>query len=102
VAWLSLLTPACAAPAEGFDVRRLAPGPAGRQIAPSKTFRSGHPMAWGTAVWGAAQAPLALGRTYGLRIRREDGKAWTPYLHATRSAYDGGLLYVDGRPRPAS
>lgn len=85
-----------------FRASLLEGGPAGRQIAPSKTFRSGHSMTWGTAVWEAAQAPLAVGRTYGLRIRREDGKAWTPYLHATGSAYDGGLLYVDGRPRSES
>ncbi len=77
-------------------------GPAGPQIGPSKTFQSGHSMTWGTAQWTAGQAPLAPGRTYGIAIVREDGKAWTPYLHATGNAYDGGLLYVDDVPRAAS
>ncbi len=77
-------------------------GAVGRQIGPSKTFASGHSMTWGTATWEAGQAPLVPGRTYGLRIRRADGKPWTPYLHATGNAYEGGLLYVDGRPRPES
>jgi len=77
-------------------------GAGGRQIGPTKTLTSGSSMVWGTAEWEAGQVPLTPGRTYGLRLRREDGKAWTPYLHSTGNAYDGGLLYVDGLPRPGS
>ena len=75
-------------------------GPGGRQVAPSRTFASGRSMVWGTARWQAGEAPLVPGRTYGIRIRREDGKPWSPYLHATGNAYDGGLLHVDGKPHP--
>ena len=77
-------------------------GPGGRQIGPAKTFSSGHSTGWGTARWTGGQAPLEIGRTYGLRIVRCDGKAWTPYLHATGNAYDGGMLSIDGRPQPDS
>ena len=81
-----------------FRAALLEGGPGGRQVGGSKTFTSGHSMAWGTACWEAGQAPLKPGQTYAIRIRREDGRPWTPYLHATGDAYDGGLLYVDGRP----
>jgi len=73
-------------------------GPGGRQIGPAKTFKSGSSLTWGHARWGAGQAPLVGGRTYGIRIARTDGKAWTPYLHSTGNAYDGGLLHVDDIP----
>lgn len=77
-------------------------GPGGRQIGPTKTFTSGHSMEWGLARWIAGQAPTVPGRTYGIRLWRQDGRAWMPYLHSIGNAYDGGLLYVDGAPRPES
>lgn len=77
-------------------------GPGGRQIGPTKTFVSGHSMEWGIARWITGQAPMVPGRTYGIRLWREDGKAWMPYLHSIGNAYDGGVLYVDGLPRPES
>jgi len=77
-------------------------GPEGKQIGPTKTFYSGHSMEWGTARWPAGQAKLVSGRTYGIRMWREDGGNWTPYLHSLGNAYDGGLLYVDGRARPGT
>lgn len=85
-----------------FRMELLEGGPGGAQVGPSKRFWSGHSLVWGHVRWPAGQAPLAAGRTYGLRIRREDGAAWMPYLHSTGDAYDGGLLVVDGRPRPES
>ncbi len=77
-------------------------GIGGRQIGPTKTFSSGHSMEWGMARWISGQAPMIPGRTYGVRLWREDGKAWIPYLHSIGNAYDGGLLYVDGTPQPES
>jgi hypothetical protein len=77
-------------------------GLGGRQIGRAKTFVSGHSMQWGHVRWSAGEVPLIPGRTYGIRVRREDGSAWTPYLHSTGNAYDDGLLYVDGLPRPES
>jgi len=85
-----------------FHAALLEGGPEGKQIGPSRTFRSGHSMEWGTARWKAAAAPLVPGQTYAIRFWREDGKPWTPYLHSTGDAYDGGILYVDGTPRPES
>lgn len=85
-----------------FRAALLQDGPEGKQIGPAKTFTSGHSMTYGTARWKAGQAPLIPGRTYGIRMWREDGKPWTPYLHATGDAYDGGMLYIDGIPTPAS
>ncbi|HAK95512.1 MAG TPA: hypothetical protein DCM87_11020 [Planctomycetes bacterium] len=77
-------------------------GPGGRPIGPVKTFASGHSMTWGHVRWAAGQAPLVPGRVYGIRMWRADGKKWMPYLHATGDAYAGGMMYVDGRPRPES
>lgn len=77
-------------------------GPGGRQIGPAQTLYSGHSMEWGLMRWKAGTAPLVPGRTYAIRMWREDGKPWTPYLHATGNAYDGGLMYVDGKPWPES
>lgn len=77
-------------------------GPGGRQIGPAKTFESGHSMTWGTARWTAGQTPLVPGGTYGIRIRRVDGRPFTPYLHATGNACHGGMLHVDRRPHPES
>ena len=77
-------------------------GPGGRPIGPSRPFTSGHSMEWGTARWKAGDAPLVPGRAYGIRSARADGEPWTPYLHATGSAYDGGMLHVDGVAHPES
>jgi hypothetical protein len=77
-------------------------GPEGKQIGPTKTFYSGHSMEWGTTRWTAGQAELVPGKTYGIKMWREDGGNWTPYLHSLGNAYDGGLLYVDGRARPGT
>ena len=77
-------------------------GPGGRQIGPTKAFYSGHSMEWGTARWNAGEAPIVPGRRYGIRMWREDGKDWMPYLHSTGNAYDGGMVYVDGTPWPES
>ncbi len=77
-------------------------GSGGRQIGPAKSFTSGHSMTWGHARWPAGQAPLIPGHTYGIRIVRADGRPWTPYLHSLGNAYDDGLVYVDGQPRPES
>ncbi|MBC8872832.1 MAG: hypothetical protein H8E44_25645 [Planctomycetes bacterium] len=85
-----------------FIATLLEGGPGGRQIGPAKSFDSGHSMTWGHVRWPAGQAPLQPGRTYGIRIVRVDGKPWTPYLHSTGNAYDDGLVYVDGTPRPES
>ncbi len=83
-----------AAPIEG--------GPDGRQVGPAKTFYSGHSLETGTARWTAGEAPLAPGGSYAIRLWREDGQSWKPYLHSTGNAYDDGLLYVDGVARPES
>ncbi|MBN1419269.1 MAG: hypothetical protein JXP34_10860 [Planctomycetes bacterium] len=77
-------------------------GLAGREAAPRKTFVSGHSMEWGTARWRAGEAPLESGRTYCLRMWRDDGAAWTPYFHATGDVYDKGQAFLDGRPRAES
>jgi len=75
---------------------------AGREVAPRKAFVSGHSMEWGTARWVAGEAPLIPGRTYCLRLWREDRAAWTPYFHATGDVYDKGNAFLDGRPRAES
>ncbi len=85
-----------------FRIALLERGPGGHQIGPSKTFVSGHSITWGTARWAAGQAPLVPGRTYAVRIERVDGARWTPYLHSTGDAYDGGQLYADGKALPMS
>lgn len=85
-----------------FKAALLEDGPGGRQIGPARPFSSGHSMTWGWARWKAGQAPLEPGRTYGIKIRRTDGAPFSPYLHATGNAYDGGMLHVDGRPHPES
>jgi len=74
----------------------------GRQVAPPKTFVSGHSMEWGTVRWAAAEAPLQPGKTYCIRLYREDGAAWNPYFHSTGNAYDAGHAYFDGVSRPES
>lgn len=85
-----------------FEATLLDGGPGGKPIGPSRPFTSGHSMAWGIARWKAGDAPLVPGRVYGIRIRRSDGEPWTPYLHATGSAYAGGMLTVDGVAHPES
>lgn len=85
-----------------FRAALLEGGPGGRQIGPTKTFHSGHSMEWGSARWIAGQGVMVPGRTYGIRLWREDGKPWMPYLHSRGNAYDGGILYADGKPRPDS
>jgi hypothetical protein len=77
-------------------------GPDGRQVGPPKTFVSGHSMEWGTARWAAGEARLEPGKTYCIRLRREDGEAWNPYFHSTGNVYDKGHAYFDGVPRPES
>jgi len=85
-----------------FRATLLEGGPGGRQIGPAKSFSSGHSMTWGHARWPAGQAPLEPGKTYGICIVRDDGKPWTPYLHGSGSAYEDGLLHVDGIARNQS
>lgn len=93
-----------------FHAALLEDGPNGKQVGPVKTFESQSSDAggwagsteWGTVRWEPGQAPLAPGRTYGIKLWREDGKPARPYLHATGNAYDDGMLYVDGEPRPES
>jgi len=85
-----------------FRAALMEGGPEGKQIGPAKTFYSGHSMEWGTARWAAGQAKLVPGKTYGIKMWRENGGNWTPYLHSLGNAYDGGLLYVDGRARPGT
>ncbi len=77
-------------------------GPGGQQVGPARIFTSGHSTESGTARWTAGQGPLVPGRTYGIRMWRDDGQKWMPYLHSTGDAYDGGILYMDGTPRPES
>jgi len=85
-------------------------GPGGRQIGPVRTFESHCSPAGGwagsteyaTARWEPGQAPLVPGRSYGIRLWREDEKPMLPYLHSTGNAYDGGLLHVDGVAHPES
>ncbi|UCG49411.1 MAG: hypothetical protein JSU94_06435 [Phycisphaerales bacterium] len=76
--------------------------PDGRRIGPSKTFFSGHSMEWGTVRWAAAEAPLEPGKTYCIRLCRDDGAAWNPYFHSTGNVYDSGHAFFDGVPRPES
>jgi len=52
--------------------------------------------------WLPGEAPLQPGRAYGIRLWRQDGQSWSPYLHATGNCYDDGLLYLDQTPRPES
>lgn len=85
-----------------FRAVLLAGGPKGQQVGSVKTFWSGGSMDWGYVRWRAGEAPLTPGGTYAIRIWREDGKAFSPYLHSTGNAYDGGMLYVDGLPRSES
>jgi hypothetical protein len=85
-----------------FRAALIEGGPGGRQIGPAKAFYSGSSMEYGIARWSAGQAPTVPGRTYGIRMWREDGKSWTPFLHSRGNAYDGGLVYTDGKPHPES
>ncbi len=85
-----------------FRAALLEGGPAGRQVGPARTFHSGHSMETGVARWKAEEAMLASGATYAIRLWREDGQPWKPYLHSTGNVYGGGLLYVDGVARPES
>ncbi|MHC4085228.1 MAG: hypothetical protein ACYSU3_02795 [Planctomycetota bacterium] len=82
-----------------FRAALIEGGAEGKQIGPTRTFYSGHSMEWGTARWTAGQTKLVGGRTYGIKMWREDGENWMPYLHSLGNAYDGGLLYVDGKAR---
>jgi hypothetical protein len=91
-----------ATPRGVFRAALLEGGLDGRQVGPSKTFTSGHSMEWGCARWIAGQAPLIPGRTYAIKIWREDAQRWSPYLHSTGNCYDDGMLYIDGRPLPNS
>lgn len=85
-----------------FRAALLEGGPNGRQIGPAKTWFSGHSMETGFARWKAGEAPLSPGRAFAIRLWREDGKEWMPYLHSTGDAYDGGHVHVDGVARPES
>ncbi len=91
-----------ASPRGTFHVSLHENGPKGREVAPSKTVTSGHSMQWASARWKAGEAPLESRKVYCLRIRRDDGRAWNPYFHATGNAYDGGHAFFDGQPRHAS
>jgi hypothetical protein len=91
-----------ATPRGVFRAALLEGGLDGEQVGPSKTFTSGHSMEWGSARWTAGQAPLVPGRTYAIKIWREDGERWSPYLHARGNCYDDGMLYIDGRALPNS
>ncbi len=88
--------------AQTFKAALVKGGPGGEQIGPEKSFSSGHSMSWGTVRWKAGQAPLEPEQVYGIRIWSPAGEAFTPYLHATGNAYDGGRLYVDGEAKPAT
>jgi len=96
---VTLLVPS---PEGDFVVSLHRDGPGGPETAPRKNFVSGNSLKWGTARWGADEAPLAPGRTYYLRIRRRDGAPWTPYFHAAGNVYEGGIAYFGGIPRPES
>jgi len=85
-----------------FRAALIEGGPGGKQIGPTMTFTSGHSTEYGTARWLAGQAPLIPGRNYGIRMWREDGKRWSPFVHSLGNAYDGGMVYTDGQPRPES
>ncbi|MBN2506282.1 MAG: hypothetical protein JXQ71_06275 [Verrucomicrobia bacterium] len=85
-----------------FRAALIEGGPGGRQVGAAKAFSSGHSMEWGHVTWLPGEAPLQAGRTYGLRLWRQDGQCWSPFLHATGDCYDDGLLYVDQMPRPES
>jgi hypothetical protein len=74
-------------------------GPGGRQIGSSRLFEGGM-LQWSWARWKPGEAPLEPGRTYGIRIWRDDGAVWTPSFHATGDAYAEGHLFLDGQPRP--
>lgn len=85
-------------------------GPGGRQIGPTRSFRTQESPAGGwagsteyaTARWEPGHAPLVPGRTYAIKLWRADNRPALPYLHATGNAYDGGHLFVDGVARPES
>lgn len=85
-----------------FRVQLLGGGPGGARIGSARSFSSGHSMEHGHARWQPGEAPLVPGRTYGLRIWREDGAVFSPYLHSTGNASDTGVLFVDGLLRAES
>jgi hypothetical protein len=88
-----------ASPKADFHVAVHENNAQGRIIAPAKTFTSGHSMEYGYARWKAGEAPLEKGKTYYIRLWREDGKAWNPYFHGSGDIYKAGHAYLDGQPR---
>ena len=94
----TFLTPS----AHGFYRAALVEGgPGGPQIGPSRSVQAGS-LQWGWARWNPGSTPLKPGATYGIRIWREDGQPWTPFLHATGDAYGGGPLHAAEGPLPRS
>jgi len=91
-----------ASPMADFTLALHEGGPGGPEVVPRRHFRSGHSMEWGHVRWDAGEAPLVRGRTYYLRIWREDGQAWNPYFHAMGDVYEDGCAWFDGIRRPES
>lgn len=85
-----------------FNVAVHRDGPDGEEIAPRKTFVSGHSMEWGHAAWAPGEALLEVGERYYIRMWNDEGEPWGPYLHAAGDCYDAGMAYFDGRPRNES
>lgn len=85
-----------ASPRAIFDLSVHENTPEGRQIAPTRSFTSGHSMEWATIRYPPGKAKFESGKTYYVKIVRQDGKAWNPFFHATGNVYDKGCAYLDG------
>ena len=91
-----------ASPRGTFHLSVHETGPDGALVAPRKQFTSGHSMEWATVRYAPGQATLQPGKTYYIKILRQDGKPWNPYFHSTGNAYDKGCAYFDDIKRPES
>ena len=99
---LVAITLLVASPKATFDLSVHETGPEGPLIAPRMSFASGHSMEWATVHYAPGEAQLDPGKTYYIKIVRQDGEAWNPYFHSTGNVYDKGCAYFDGIRRRES
>lgn len=70
-------------------------GVGGPQIGPAKKTDMGTYFP-GTALWGPGELPLTPGKTYCVKLRRDDGRPFG--IYGTADGYPDGELYLDGVP----